>query len=255
MLFLEVIVALAVLFAVGAVVAVRRRELAPAGRDAPDTRVPPTTTSMTPNDVDGLRFGLAFRGYRMDQVDDALDRLRDELQLRDEQLAALTAGTSAARSRSRKVKQPIEPAPTPVEPAAAGERAPDEPPVEEPVVEEPVVAEPVAEEPAAEEPAEEPAADEPAADEVVAAAAVTSHEPTATADEAPDEVAAEAPDGEVDAEAPSPTPEEPDEAPVPVPAAPPAADVAAVDGGDGEPDDSDADRLSKLRHGRHRREH
>ena len=45
-MFLEVIVALAVLFAVGAVVAVRRRELAPAGRDAPDTRVPPTTTSI-----------------------------------------------------------------------------------------------------------------------------------------------------------------------------------------------------------------
>ncbi|MGO4453065.1 DivIVA domain-containing protein [Arthrobacter sp. RAF14] len=54
-----------------------------------------------PADVDRLRFSLGLRGYRMDQVDEVLDRLRDQLavqqselnQLRT-QLAALTAGSA-----------------------------------------------------------------------------------------------------------------------------------------------------------------
>jgi len=32
--------------------------------------------------VEGLRFSLAFRGYRMDEVDRVLDRLVDELESR-----------------------------------------------------------------------------------------------------------------------------------------------------------------------------
>ena len=34
--------------------------------------------------VDGLRFSLALRGYRMDEVDEVLDRLVDELDRRGE---------------------------------------------------------------------------------------------------------------------------------------------------------------------------
>jgi DivIVA domain-containing protein len=106
--FLEVVVAAAVLFAIGAVVAVRRRELSPAGRDSTDSRIPPASTAMAPNDVDALRFGLAFRGYRMDQVDDALDRLREELRLRDERLAALADASSMGRPRPRVWSPPDE---------------------------------------------------------------------------------------------------------------------------------------------------
>ena len=40
-------------------------------------------------DVGGLRFALAFRGYRMDQVDDVLDRLSVELSERDAEIARL----------------------------------------------------------------------------------------------------------------------------------------------------------------------
>jgi DivIVA domain-containing protein len=41
-------------------------------------------------DVDGLRFSLAFRGYRMDEVDDVLDRLVRELADRDARIAELS---------------------------------------------------------------------------------------------------------------------------------------------------------------------
>jgi len=40
-------------------------------------------------DVDALRFTLALRGYRMDEVDDVIDRLLDELDRRDARIAEL----------------------------------------------------------------------------------------------------------------------------------------------------------------------
>ena len=46
-----------------------------------------------PADVDKLRFSLGLRGYRMDQVDEVLDRLRDELAAKDLRIAELVAGT------------------------------------------------------------------------------------------------------------------------------------------------------------------
>ena len=39
--------------------------------------------------VDGLRFTLALRGYRMDEVDDVLDRLVEELDQRGQRIAEL----------------------------------------------------------------------------------------------------------------------------------------------------------------------
>lgn len=40
-------------------------------------------------DIDRLRFSVAFRGYRMDQVDQVLDRLRSELGAKDELISEL----------------------------------------------------------------------------------------------------------------------------------------------------------------------
>ena len=48
--------------------------------------------------VDGLRFAWRFRGYRMDEVDDVLDRLVDELEARDARIAELE-GQLQRRSR------------------------------------------------------------------------------------------------------------------------------------------------------------
>lgn len=44
--------------------------------------------------VDGLRFTLAFRGYRMDEVDDVLDRLVAAIETRDARIAELEQRTS-----------------------------------------------------------------------------------------------------------------------------------------------------------------
>lgn len=52
--------------------------------------------------VRGLRFGVALRGYAMDQVDAVLDRLAAELDARDARVAQLTAqlGASSAGVRA-----------------------------------------------------------------------------------------------------------------------------------------------------------
>lgn len=64
--------------------------------DAEPDRAPfgELTDEVGPEHVRSLRFSLAFRGYRMDQVDAALDRLADELATRDARIAELAAGTS-----------------------------------------------------------------------------------------------------------------------------------------------------------------
>ena len=41
-------------------------------------------------DIDGARFAVGFRGYRMDQVDRLLDRLASEIEHRDRLIADLT---------------------------------------------------------------------------------------------------------------------------------------------------------------------
>ena len=44
---------------------------------------------VTPEDIDQVRFDQTLRGYRMGQVDEVLDRLRAELQARDDEIAML----------------------------------------------------------------------------------------------------------------------------------------------------------------------
>ncbi|QMU67725.1 DivIVA domain-containing protein [Streptacidiphilus sp. P02-A3a] len=51
-------------------------------------------------DVDGLRFPMAVRGYRMDEVDDVLDRLGVELSHRDLRIGELEAALAAALDSS-----------------------------------------------------------------------------------------------------------------------------------------------------------
>lgn len=48
----------------------------------------------TPMDVDRVRFSLGLRGYRMDQVDQVLDRLRDQLAKKDEEISRLKKAAS-----------------------------------------------------------------------------------------------------------------------------------------------------------------
>ena len=76
---------LAVLFAT-AVIATRDDPLlADAPPDRPDLALP--EGPLAPEDVEAVRFSLAPRGYRMDEVDAVLARLAAELADRDRRLA------------------------------------------------------------------------------------------------------------------------------------------------------------------------
>ncbi len=61
------------------------------GFTAPVANLPPVLLPEVPKpeDVDKLRFSLGLRGYRMDQVDDVLDLLRDQLAAKDARIAEL----------------------------------------------------------------------------------------------------------------------------------------------------------------------
>ncbi len=68
------------------------------GLAAPVANLPPVLLPAEPEpaDVDRLRFSLGLRGYRMDQVDEVLDRLRDELAAKDLRIAELLASDAGA---------------------------------------------------------------------------------------------------------------------------------------------------------------
>jgi DivIVA domain-containing protein len=97
---LQILVVLAVVAAVAAVAAGVWRRGPVDGHDAadelglpePTTTVPPLELPagrFTADDVDGLHFSLGLRGYRMDEVDQVLDRISGELRSRDAELARL----------------------------------------------------------------------------------------------------------------------------------------------------------------------
>lgn len=70
------------------------------GFDEPVASLPPVLLPAypKPSDVDHLRFALGLRGYRMDQVDQVLDELRDELAEKDAEIARLRAALGSADS-------------------------------------------------------------------------------------------------------------------------------------------------------------
>ena len=94
--------------AVGAMLAVGRLGELP---DVEPDRAPlalPDDRPMGRQDVDGVRFAVGMRGYRMDEVDDVLDRLAAEVSQRDARITDLEE-----RLAARGV-----PRPDPVDPGA-----------------------------------------------------------------------------------------------------------------------------------------
>ncbi|WP_350001876.1 DivIVA domain-containing protein [Pseudarthrobacter sp. WHRI 8279] len=63
------------------------------GFEQPPANLPPVLlpARAAPEDVDRVRFSLGLRGYRMDQVDQVLDELRDQLASKQEEIDALRA--------------------------------------------------------------------------------------------------------------------------------------------------------------------
>ena len=95
MSFVLLLAVLAVLGAVAVVAAGRGTAMPDVDPDrAPLGVLPPDEVG--PTEVERLRFSLAFRGYRMDEVDDVLDRLTAELMERDARIAELENPTDPA---------------------------------------------------------------------------------------------------------------------------------------------------------------
>lgn len=76
------------------------------GFDQPVANLPPVLlpAEVEPSDVDRLRFAVGLRGYRMDQVDQVLDELRDQLAARDRQITDLA--TELGRLRDEPERAP-----------------------------------------------------------------------------------------------------------------------------------------------------
>lgn len=81
MWFFAILVVL-VLGGIAAVASGRGTPLAPAAHDRPDPQVGGTdgTAPVTAGELRRVRFSLAVRGYRMDEVDALLRRLADQLE-------------------------------------------------------------------------------------------------------------------------------------------------------------------------------
>ncbi len=77
-----VVVIVIALLAVG-----RFGELPAPSHDRPPLDLP--DGAIEPRDIDAVRFAVGVRGYRMDEVDEVLDRVADDLATRDERIDQL----------------------------------------------------------------------------------------------------------------------------------------------------------------------
>jgi DivIVA domain-containing protein len=93
----------------------RKRARAPLARggfndgfDEPVASLPPVLLpeDATPADVDHVRFALGLRGYRMDQVDQVLDDLRDQLAARNTEIESLREQLRAHAGQLAAAEQP-----------------------------------------------------------------------------------------------------------------------------------------------------
>ncbi|WP_433801896.1 DivIVA domain-containing protein [Actinomycetospora sp. CA-084318] len=104
----------AVVYLATSLLAGRGEELAPMPPGATPTRLP--ARDLLGSDVRGLRFQQAFRGYRMSEVDWALDRLAAEVDTLRSRLAVYE-GPPRARDAADAVDDPepdtvVDPSPT-----------------------------------------------------------------------------------------------------------------------------------------------
>ena len=93
-LALEVLAAFGVIFAVAVVATGRGTPMASAAPDRPPFLLP-AGRALTPDDLGAMRFSVVARGYRMDEVDAVLDRLREEIAAREQQLDDMLSGRTA----------------------------------------------------------------------------------------------------------------------------------------------------------------
>jgi DivIVA domain-containing protein len=88
MFWFQLCVVVALLIAVGWVAVGGGGHMSPPTPDRPDPALPDTGL-LARDDVDKVRFSVGARGYRMDEVDDMLDRLAYEIDVRERRIAEL----------------------------------------------------------------------------------------------------------------------------------------------------------------------
>jgi DivIVA domain-containing protein len=83
------------------------------GLEDPPANLPPVLlpAHAGPEDVNQLRFSLGLRGYRMDQVDQVLDELRDQLAARDAELDEMRIRLAALEQVGEQASEAASPAP------------------------------------------------------------------------------------------------------------------------------------------------
>ena len=92
-----VLIGVAVLLGTGVAPKIFRRDRGGAGApfedgfDEPVASLPPVLLPehAAAADIDQLRFAIGLRGYRMDQVDQVLDDLRDQITAKDQKIQTL----------------------------------------------------------------------------------------------------------------------------------------------------------------------
>jgi DivIVA domain-containing protein len=99
MFWFQLCVVVALLIAVGWVAVGGGGHLSPPTPDRPDPALPDTGL-LARDDVDKVRFSVGARGYRMDEVDDMLDRLAYEIDVRERRIAELEGHPDAASADS-----------------------------------------------------------------------------------------------------------------------------------------------------------
>src|SRR5438445_7963077 len=88
MYWLQLVVIVALLAAVGWLAIGGGGHMSEPVPDRPDLALPEDGL-LARDDVDRVRFSVGARGYRMDEVDDVLDRLATEIELRERRIAEL----------------------------------------------------------------------------------------------------------------------------------------------------------------------
>ncbi|WP_063628099.1 DivIVA domain-containing protein [Actinospica robiniae] len=113
MFYFQLLVVVVLLIAVGWVAVGGGGHLSQPVPDRPDPAVPETGL-LGREHVDKVRFSVGARGYRMDEVDDILDRLANEIDQRDRRIAELEhagvphAGSNGAQAHSEEPDGPQE---------------------------------------------------------------------------------------------------------------------------------------------------
>jgi DivIVA domain-containing protein len=88
MYWLQLVVIVALLAAVGWLAIGGGGHMSEPEPDRPDLALPGDGL-LAREDVDRVRFSVGARGYRMDEVDDVLDRLAQEIEVREQRIAEL----------------------------------------------------------------------------------------------------------------------------------------------------------------------